>query len=128
MTPYVRPAGPSDLEALVRLRLENGHIHSLLDPDVYRVPDVEEVRAHFARRLAEDDPPSALFVAVVGDAVLGSVEVAIDAEPPAHQVLQPVPSVAGIQAGNQPALRFYGERGYQDNAVIRVRDLPQDRR
>lgn len=161
MSPDVRPARPRDLEALVRLRLENAHVHSLLDPEVYRVPDVEQVRAHFAGRLAEDDPTSAVLVAVArDDVVLGSAEVAVDDEPPAHQVLRPVPSahvhvvvgegsrglglgtlllqaaeawaigrgvrhlVAGIHADNESGLRLYGARGYRDNAVIRVRDLP----
>ncbi len=32
--------------------------------------------------------------------------------------------VAGIQSDNRPALRFYGSRGYRDNAVVRIKDLP----
>ena len=33
--------------------------------------------------------------------------------------------VAGIQSDNRPALRFYGSRGYRDNAVVRIKDLPE---
>jgi GNAT superfamily N-acetyltransferase len=33
--------------------------------------------------------------------------------------------VAGIQSDNRPALRFYASRGYRDNAVVRIKDLPQ---
>jgi GNAT superfamily N-acetyltransferase len=157
----VRAACLGDIEALVRLRLENGRVHVLLDPTVYRVPDPAQVREHFAAVLAEDDPRSAVLVAVVDDAVLGLAEIALDLEPPAHQILQPLTSahvhlvvaaqarglglgaalaqaaqmwaaaqgvrqlVAGIQSDNRPALRFYGSRGYRDNAVVRIKDLPQ---
>ena len=74
----------------MHLRLENGHVHALLDPTVYRVPDAERVREHFAAGLAEDDPQSAVLVAVIDDAVVGLAEVALDPEPPAHQILEPL--------------------------------------
>ena len=155
----VRLAVPGDLEALVRLRLENGRVHVLLDPTVYRVPDPAKVREHFAAVLAQDERRSAVLVAVVDDDVLGLAEIALDPEPPAHQILQPTPSahvhlvvaaeargqglvaalaeaaqawaarrgarqvVAGIQSDNQPALRFYADRGYRDNGVVRIKDL-----
>jgi len=47
-----------------------------LDPTVYPVPDAEEPREHFATRLADQDPQSAEFVAVVDGAVvdMGPVE------------------------------------------------------
>jgi len=157
----VRAACSGDVEALVHLRLEKGRVHVLLDPTVYRVPDPAKVREHFVAVLAEDDPASALLVAVVDNAVHGLAEIALDPEPPAHQILEPLPSahvhlvvaqqtrglglgaalaeaaqawaaargvrqlVAGIQSDNRPALRFYGSRGYRDNAVVRIKDLPQ---
>jgi len=75
----------------VQLRLENGRVHVLLDSTVYRVPDPEQVRKHFAAKfLAQDDPPSTMLVAVIDDAVLGLAEVALDPPPPAHQILEPV--------------------------------------
>jgi len=164
VTPLVRPACAGDIEALVQLRLENGHVHALLDATVYRVPDPKKAREHFAAVLAEEDPQSAMFVAVVDDAVLGVAEVALDPEPPAHQILKPLLSahvhlvvaqqarglgvgaalaeaaqawaaglgvlqlVAGIQSDNRPALRFYGSQGYRDNAVVRIKDLPEPSR
>lgn len=90
--PTVRASLAGDLEALVRLRLESGHLHVLLDPTVYRVPEPEPVRAHFAARLAADDLQSAMFVAVIEGVVLGLAEVVVDQEPPAHQILLSVPS------------------------------------
>ena len=144
----------------MQLRLENGRVHVLLDPTVYRVPDPAMVREHFAAVLAEDDPRSAVLVAVVDEAVLGLAEVALDPEPPAHQILEPLPSahvhlvvaervrglglgaalaeaaqawaagrgvrqlVAGIHSDNRPALQFYAARGYRDNAMVRIKDLP----
>ena len=77
----------------MRLRLENGRVHNLLDPTVYRVPDTELVREHFTAWLAEGDPDAVMFVGVDNDdVVLGLAEVAVDPEPPAHQVLQPLRS------------------------------------
>lgn len=32
--------------------------------------------------------------------------------------------VAGIHADNQPALQLYGSRGYRNNGVVRIKDLP----
>jgi hypothetical protein len=49
----VRPAQAVDIDALVELRLENGRVHVALDPVVYRVPDSDVVRQHFARKLAD---------------------------------------------------------------------------
>jgi len=156
----VRAASPGDLEALVQLRLENGRVHALLDPSVYRVPNAEQVREHFAARLAEKDPRSAVLVACVDGAVLGSAEVALDPPPPGHQILRPLLTahvhlvvaeharalgvgrnleeaaevwaadrgvrqlVAGIQAHNRPALLFCRCRGYRDNGLVRIKDLP----
>jgi len=89
---YVRPAEPRDLDDLVQLRLENGRVHAVLDPSVYRVPDSKAVRAHFDARPIADDNDQALLVAVVDGRVLGLAEVSLDPPPPAHQVLLPVPS------------------------------------
>jgi len=51
----VRPAELRDLDDLVQLRLENGRVHAVLDPSVYRVPDSKAVREHFNARLMADD-------------------------------------------------------------------------
>ncbi len=88
----MRPAEPRDLDALVQLRLENGRVHAVLDPSVYRVPDTSAVRAHFEARLMADDNDHVLLVGVVDGRVLGLAEVSLDPPPPAHQILLPVPS------------------------------------
>ena len=58
----MRPAEPRDLDELVQLRLENGRVHAVLDPSVYRVPDSKAVREHFDARLMADDNDQALLV------------------------------------------------------------------
>jgi len=90
---HVRPAELRDLDDLVQLRLENGRVHAVLDPSVYRVPDSKAVREHFDARLMADNDHKVLLVADVDGRVLGLVEVALDPPPPAHQILLPVPSV-----------------------------------
>jgi len=89
---HVRPADPRDLDVLVQLRLENGRVHAVLDPSLYRVPDSQAVRAHFDARLIADDDDQVLLVAVIDDRVLGLAEVTLDPPPPAHQILLPVPN------------------------------------
>jgi len=86
----VRPAEPRDLDDLVQLRLENGRVHAVLDPSVYRVPDSKAVRQHFDARLMADDNDQVLLVAVVDGRVLGLAEVSLNPPPPAHQILLPV--------------------------------------
>jgi len=80
----VRPAEPRDLDDLVQLRLENGRVHAVLDPSVYRVPDSKAMREHFDARLMADDNDQALLVGVVDGRVLGLAEVSLDPPPPAH--------------------------------------------
>ncbi len=88
----MRPAELRDLDDLVQLRLENGRVHAVLDPSVYRVPGSKAVREHFDARLMADDDDQVLLVAVVDGRVLGLAEVSLDPPPPAHQILLPVPS------------------------------------
>jgi GNAT superfamily N-acetyltransferase len=88
----VRHAESRDLDALVRLRLENARVHVDLEPDVYRVPEVTAVRDYFHGLLQKVPRRGAGFVADVGDHVAGSVELVPYAEPPDHQILRPVPS------------------------------------
>jgi hypothetical protein len=48
----VRAAEARDVPALVRLRTANARAHVELAPELYRVPDPEVVREHFAAALA----------------------------------------------------------------------------
>lgn len=90
--PHVRRARPSDVEALVFLRQENGRVHEALDPTIYRVPRAETARRHFERFLAEADDRKAVLVLADGSEIFGMVEVSLDDPPPGHQVLQPTPT------------------------------------
>ncbi|MBM0276172.1 GNAT family N-acetyltransferase [Micromonospora tarensis] len=90
--PAVRPASPSDLPALVELRLANAEAHLALDPDTYRLPQREAVIKHFTAVLGEEAGRNAVLVAEHCGQVLGMVEVLRLPEPPAHQILRPEPS------------------------------------
>jgi GNAT superfamily N-acetyltransferase len=81
----IRPAGPADAEALVRLRLANARAHVALDPAAYRVPDTDAVRRYFADPAATDR----ILVAERDGRVAGMVEIVPNPEPPDHQILQP---------------------------------------
>ncbi|MDP9868342.1 MULTISPECIES: GNAT family N-acetyltransferase [Streptosporangium] len=88
MSILIRAAEREDVPALVRLRLANAERHLQLDPAVYRVPDVEDVRGHFEEVLSTESKVLILVAEVVGE-VVGMVEVVLLADPPAHQILAP---------------------------------------
>lgn len=87
----VRSARPEDVDALADLRLENAHVHVVLDPSVYRVPDRAAVKHHFAESVGSTEG-GWLAVAEVEGRVVGMVEVLPAAEPPEHQILLPTTS------------------------------------
>ncbi|MFS8100467.1 GNAT family N-acetyltransferase [Lentzea alba] len=83
--PFIRPAEPEDVPALVRLRLANAERHVQLAPDLFRLPDADAVRRHFEVTL----PHSLISVAEVAGEVVGMVEVVLLTDPPDHQILVP---------------------------------------
>ncbi|MEU8286232.1 GNAT family N-acetyltransferase [Micromonospora sp. NPDC048905] len=90
--PTVRPAGLSDVPALVDLRLANAEAHLSLAPDVYRLPQREAVAHHFTAVLTKGAGGDAILVAELDGQVVGMVELLRLPEPPAHQILRPEPS------------------------------------
>lgn len=84
MSILVRAAERDDVPALVRLRLANAERHVQLDPAIYRVPNIEAVRRHFAEVLSADSKVVILVAEAVGE-VVGMVEVVLLADPPDHQ-------------------------------------------
>jgi hypothetical protein len=81
----IRPAGRSDVTALVRLRLANAERHVQLAPDLFRIPDEEAVRRYFKNAIGN----ALISVAEVDGEVVGMVEVVLLADPPDHQILVP---------------------------------------
>ncbi|MFC3892629.1 GNAT family N-acetyltransferase [Lentzea rhizosphaerae] len=82
----IRPAGRSDVTALVRLRLANAERHVQLAPDLFRIPDEEAVRRYFENAIGN----ALISVAEVDGEVVGMVEVVLLlADPPDHQILVP---------------------------------------
>jgi len=84
----VRPAERGDVPALVRLRLANAERHIQLAPGIYRRPDPEAVRKHFAE-VVEDGSKVLISVAEAAGEVVGMAEVVLLAAPPDHQILIP---------------------------------------
>jgi GNAT superfamily N-acetyltransferase len=104
----VRAALPGDVDALVRLRLENGRVHAALDPGLYRVPDPEAVRAAFVRALSNPEGATgALLAAVARSEVVGMAEVVPRPSPPEHQILVPI-ATADIHIVVDPQARGTG--------------------
>ncbi|MEH1164789.1 GNAT family N-acetyltransferase [Micromonospora sp. CPCC 205539] len=94
----VRPASVADLPALVELRLANAQAHIALDPGVYRVPRHDAVVHHFTTVLTDQADHAGqlggdvVLVAEHAGQVVGMVEVLRLPDPPAHQIVRPVPS------------------------------------
>jgi GNAT superfamily N-acetyltransferase len=86
----VRPAEPTDLDALVDLRLGNARAHVALDPTVYRVPDEAAVREALAGRLSGGSSETRMWVAAHGEKALGMAEIIVLSEASADQILRPV--------------------------------------
>ena len=70
----IRPATAEDEPALVELEHESAIHHAEVDPRRWRVPSKEAVAA-YRRRRREEDPEARALVAVVGERVIGIVEV-----------------------------------------------------
>ncbi|MGW5556608.1 N-acetyltransferase family protein [Micromonospora sp. NPDC003944] len=88
----VRTASPSDVAALVQLRMANAEAHLALDPATYRLPQRAAVIEHFTAVFSDATGRDAVLVAEQDGRVVGMVEVLRLPEPPAHQILRPEPS------------------------------------
>jgi ribosomal protein S18 acetylase RimI-like enzyme len=81
----IRPARRTDIPALVRLRIANAERHVQLDPEIFRIPEINAVQRYF-----EDVIDFALIsVAELDGEVVGMVEVVPLTDPPSHQILVP---------------------------------------
>lgn len=77
----------------MELRLANAEAHLALDPATYRVPPRAAVAGHLSAVLADPQGRAGILVAEAdGGRVVGMVEVLPNPDPPAHQILRPVPS------------------------------------
>lgn len=86
----IRGLTSDDAENAARLYLQSAEHHAGLDPDFYRVPDLEAVVAHY-RELAEKtrSGPLTCFVAELDDTLVGIVEVLISGPPSPSSMLRP---------------------------------------
>jgi GNAT superfamily N-acetyltransferase len=77
-------------EQAARLYLQSAEHHTELDPDFYRLPDVETVVAHY-QELAErvKTEPLMCFVAESDETLVGMVEVRISDPPSPNSMLRP---------------------------------------
>ena len=78
----VRPAKPTDLEALVELRRENAQVHVDLDPARHRVPPPKSVRDYFQSVLNGSQRSIHVLVAEEDGEILGMAELVMTTQPP----------------------------------------------
>jgi ribosomal protein S18 acetylase RimI-like enzyme len=84
----IRRARPEDRDRLIELDLASARHHASLDPDLFAVPQRDAAAALVDRLRAE--PERDVFVAVVNDAVIGKVDVAMEAPPNPGSVMRSV--------------------------------------
>lgn len=84
----IRPRRPEDRDALIELDIASATHHVALDPDSYRMPSRDAVARFLDRRHA--DPDREVLVAVVGGAVVGTVDVTIQEPPDEGSIDRPI--------------------------------------
>lgn len=77
----VRSARPEDADAAAAVYVASAHHHCTLDPDLYRVPDVEVVAARYRERIPDADNESELLVADIDGQVAATCLVRLVGEP-----------------------------------------------
>ncbi|MGH3443047.1 MAG: GNAT family N-acetyltransferase [Nitriliruptorales bacterium] len=83
----LRRAIAKDANAIAEVYVASAQHHVTLAPDAYRVPEIEDVTAHYERILAEEG--WAVFVAQTEtDGIIGSVEARVAPPPAPHSMLR----------------------------------------
>lgn len=102
----IRSLTTDDAEPAGRLFVQSAEHHRGIDPDSYRVPDVEPVIAHYEELAVDRDQSVACFVAEHEGSVIGLVVLRLSEPPPDHSMLLPrrTASVDVVVDANQPRL------------------------
>lgn len=82
----IRSARPEDADRIASTFLASAGHHACLDPERYRIPAVEIIRARYHDRLAAPEASRVMLVADLGGDVVGFIEAILDESPdPMHQ-------------------------------------------
>jgi ribosomal protein S18 acetylase RimI-like enzyme len=85
-TALIRPAVAADADGIVSAFLDSAAHHVHLDPERYRIPPIEMIRARYDDRLATAAGPRTILVAELNGEVVGFIEAALEASPdPMHR-------------------------------------------
>lgn len=86
----IRALTSGDAEDATRLYLQSAGHHAELDPDFYRVPDLEAVVTHYKEILERSkSEPLTCFVAELDETLVGIVEVRLADPPSPNSMLRP---------------------------------------
>jgi ribosomal protein S18 acetylase RimI-like enzyme len=87
--PLVRPAQPSDADALTRVYLESAHYHAGLDPGRYWIPDAQAISARYREGRQHPPESAAESITLVAEAdaqIVGFVDARLTQSPdPMHR-------------------------------------------
>ncbi|MGH9052212.1 MAG: GNAT family N-acetyltransferase, partial [Acidimicrobiia bacterium] len=109
----IRPVRVEDTEDVARLFLESARHHVDLEPDLYRVPELDQVIQEHLQWLGRDD--RAILVAEVGGRVVGSLSVRVVEPPGGAGMIRPRRSAdIGITVTSELRGRGIGTRLMQE--------------
>jgi GNAT superfamily N-acetyltransferase len=77
----IRPVTLDDLDVLVEIYLDTARHHAAIDPEVFHVPDRDEIERRLRRRIDGRGTTGEYVAAMIGDEMVGSASVDVEGPP-----------------------------------------------
>ena len=88
----IRPVTLDDLEVLIDIYLDTARHHAAIDPDVFHVPDRDEIAVRLRRRIDGRGENGEYVAAMIGDVMVGSASVDLADPPTPGNMIRSVPT------------------------------------
>jgi GNAT superfamily N-acetyltransferase len=88
----IRPVTLDDLEVLIDIYLDTARHHAAIDPEVFRVPERDDVAVRLRRRIEGRDDTFEYVAALIDGQMVGSATIGLDDPPHSGSMSRPVRS------------------------------------
>jgi GNAT superfamily N-acetyltransferase len=88
----IRPVTPDDLETLIDIYLDTARHHAAIDPEVFHVPDRDDVAVRLRRRIDGRGDTGEYVAAIVDGVMAGSASVDLADPPTAGNMMRSIPT------------------------------------